>query len=239
MNSNKKTARIAGFWYLLLGITAGYSWLYTTKVFVAGNAALTANNILQSESQYLIAIVSSLIGQISFIILGFALYRLLKHVNETHAKLMLAFMLVSVPIMFVNIIFQTGALFVLNRADYLNAFSKEQINSISMLIMNFHFTGLHIVEIFWGLWLFPLSYLVYKSNYFPKILALLLIIAGLCYLIGSLAYLLNLKFYSTIQIYLSIPESVGELSIVFWLLIKGVKGQKAFSKQPYSQQISF
>ena len=135
-------------------------------------------------------------------------------------------MLVSVPIMFINIFFQTEALFVLNRSGYLNVFSAEQINSLSMLFMNLYFTGVHIVEIFWGLWLFPLSYLVYKSKYFPKILALFLIIAGLCYLIGSMCYLLDLEFYSTIQFYLSIPESIGELSIVFWLLIKGVKKQK-------------
>ena len=223
VNTIKKSARIAGFWYLLLGIGAGYSWVYTTKIFVAGNAALTATNILQSESQYLIAIVSSLLGQISFIFLGLALYRLLKQVNETQAKLMITLILVSVPIMFINIIFQTGALFVLNRSGYLMVFSTEQINSISMLFMNMHITGVHIVEIFWGLWLFPLSYLVYKSNYFPKILSLLLIIAGLSYLIGSLIYLSNLEFYSTIQIYLSVPESIGELAIVFWLLIKGVK----------------
>ncbi len=226
INSIKKRARIAGFWYLLLGICAGYSWIYTKKIFVAGNAAQTANNILKSESQYLAAIVSSIIGQISFILLGLALYRLLKKVHETQSKLMITFMLVSVPIMFVNIIFQTEALFVLNRGGYLNIFSTEQINSLSMLFMNLYFTGIHIVEISWGLWLFPLSYLVYTSNYFPKILALLLVIAGLCYLIGSMSYLINLEFYSTIQTYLSIPESIGELSIVFWLLIKGVKEQK-------------
>jgi hypothetical protein len=114
-------------------------------------------------------------------------------------------------------------LLVLHSASYLNVFSAEQINSLSMLFMNLNFTGVHIVEIFWGLWLFPLGYLVYESNFFPKILAFLLIIAGLSYLIGSLTYLTNPDFYSIIQGYLSIPESIGELSIVFWLLIKGVK----------------
>ena len=229
--SIKQIARIAGFWYLLLGIGAGYSWIYTTKVFVAGNAALTANNILHSESQYLIAIVSSIIGQVAFIMLGLALYRLLKHVHETQARIMITFVLVSVPIMFVNIIFQTEVLFVLNRADYLNVFSTEQINSLSLLFLNLYFTGVHIVEIFWGLWLFPFSYLVYKSNYFPKFFTVLLILAGISYLIGSLAYLINLKFYSTIQMYLSIPESIGELSIVFWLLLKGVKEQKTIKEE--------
>src|SRR5574341_2017923 len=80
--SLRKTARIAGFWYLLLGITAGFSWMYISKIIVSGNAALTANNIVSSQSQYLIAIISNIIDQTSFIFLVLALYRLLKQVDQ-------------------------------------------------------------------------------------------------------------------------------------------------------------
>jgi hypothetical protein len=219
---NKKTARIAGFWYLMLGIGAGYSWIYITKIFAVGNATLTAENLLQSETQYITALIFSIIGQISFVFLGLVLYRLLKQVNESQAKTMLTLVLVSVPIMFVNIILQTGALVVLNRADYLNVFSTEQIYSIAMTFLDLSITGVHIVEIFWGLWLFPLAWLIYKSNFLPKILTYLLVLSGICYLMGSLSYLINPTFFALIGTFLSIPESIGELAIVFWLLIKGV-----------------
>jgi hypothetical protein len=223
MVANKRIARFAGLWYLILAITSGYSWMFINKILVVGNATLTTNNILRLESQYLIAIVSNIIGQISFILLGLALYNLLKQVNKTQAKLMLSFILISVPIMFINIFFQTGSLLVLNRFDYLKVFSPDQINSISMLFMNLNIVGVHIVEIFWGLWLFPFSYLVYKSNYFPKIFAILLVISGLGYLIGSLSSLTHPGFYAAIEKFLSIPEALGESVMVIWLLIIGIK----------------
>ena len=223
MIANKRIARFAGLWYLILAITSGYSWMFITKIFVVGNPTLTTNNILGSESQYLIAIVSNIIGQISFIFLGLALYNLLKQVNKTQAKLMLSFILISVPIMFINIFLQTGSLLVLNRFDYLKVFSLDQLNSISMLFMNLNIVGVHIVEIFWGLWLFPFAYLVYKSNFFPKILAILLVVSGLGYLIGSLSSLTLPGFYGEIGKYLSIPEALGESVMVIWLLIIGIK----------------
>ena len=222
MNTNKKTARVAGLWYLLLGITTGFSWMYITKIYVAGNAALTANNIMGSESQYLIAIICNIIGQISFIFLGLALYRLLKQVNESQARLMLTFVLVSVPVMFINILFQTGAMVILRGDDYLRVFSKDQLSALVTMLINFYIVGVHIVEIFWGLWLFPFSYLVYKSGFFPKILTFLLIISGIGYLIGSLTYLINPGVYVVIEKFISLPEALGELAMVFWLLIMGI-----------------
>ena len=221
--AHKAIARFAGLWYLILAITSGYSWMFITKIYVVGNPTITANNILGSESQYLIAIVSNIIGQISFIFLGLALYNLLKQFNNTYAKLMLSFILISVPVMFINIFLQTGSLLVLSRFDYLKVFSSDQLNSISMLFMNLNIVGVHIVEIFWGLWLFPFAYLVYKSNYFPKILAVLLVISGLGYVVGSLSSLTLPEFYASIEKYISIPEAFGESVMVLWLLIIGIK----------------
>ena len=85
---NKKTARIAGWWYLVLAIGAGYSWMYITKTFVPGSAASTVQNILTTETQYILSIIGSIVGQIGFIFLALALYRLLKNVNQTQARLM-------------------------------------------------------------------------------------------------------------------------------------------------------
>jgi hypothetical protein len=118
INASKRMARVAGLWYLLLAITSGFSWMYITQTFVAEDALLTAKNILSTQFQYLISIFSNIAGQISFIFLVLTLYRLFKKVHESQAKLMLAFVLVSVPIMFINIIFQTGAFVILSRPNY-------------------------------------------------------------------------------------------------------------------------
>ena len=104
---------------------------------------------------------------------------------------MLTLILVSIPIMFVNIIIEVGAFFVLKRADYLSVFTNEQIYSIAMMFVDLHIIGVHIVEIFWGLWLFPFAYLIYKSEFIPKILAILVILSGIGYCFGSISYLIN------------------------------------------------
>lgn len=222
MKASKRMARVAGLWYLLLAITSGFSWMVITKTFVAGDAILTAKNILTTESQYIISIISNIVAQISFIYLVLTLYRLLKKVNELQAGLMLTFVLVSVPIMFINIIFQIGAFVILSRANYLKVFTADQIAVYATMFIHLNIIGVHVVEIFWGLWLFPLSYLVYQSNFFPRIIAFLLFISGGGYLVGSFTYLINPGIYGVIEKYLSIPESLGELVMLFWLLIKGV-----------------
>jgi hypothetical protein len=226
INESKKIARIAGIWYLVLAIGAGYSWMFITNIYVDGNATLTAENIVRSEFRYVIAIISGIIGQLGFILLGLTLYRLFKQVNEHISKIMVTLVLISVPITFSAIIIETGALIVLKRADYLNVFTTEQIHSIAMTFVSLHIEGIHIVTIFWGLWLFPLAYLVYKSNFIPKVFVILLILSGICYCIGSISPLTNPVFYAKIEYILSIPEAVGEVSLLLWLLIKGVSVKK-------------
>jgi hypothetical protein len=227
VNDAKRIARTAGLWYLLLGITSGYSWMYITKIFAVGNASLTVNKILGSETEYFVSIAGSIAGQISFVLLALTLFRLLRHIHELQAGLMLAFVLVSVPIMFVNLLFQTGVLIVLHRVEYLAVFSSDQLSAIAMLLLHLSTIGVHIAGIFWGLWLFPLGSLVYKSEYFPAILAVLLMISGTCYLIGSISSLMVPALYTEIEKYLSAPEALGELAMVFWLLIKGINTPKA------------
>ncbi|MCL2066215.1 MAG: DUF4386 domain-containing protein [Treponema sp.] len=226
MNEDKKTAKIAGIWYLLLAIGAGLSWMLTGNIYVSTDAALTAENIVQFKSQYIIAILLSIVGQIAFILLGLTLHQLLKQVHEFISKIMAALVLVSIPITFAVIIIQTGAFIVLNRADYLNVFTTAQIGAIAMTLLSLHITGIHIVTIFWGLWLFPLACLVYKSNFIPKIIAILLTLSGICYCIGSISPLVSPELYAKIENALSIPETIGEVTLLLWLLIKGVSAKK-------------
>jgi hypothetical protein len=226
MKENKRIARIAGVWYLLFVITAGLCQMYLTKTFVADNANATAQNILATESQYLLSIFGSIFGHIiCFLFVVLLLYRLLKNVNKTQAKLMLSLVLVSVSAMFVNIIFQVGTLFVLNRAEYFTEFTTGQIYEISTLFLQLRFIGEYVVGIFWGLWLFPLAYLVYESNFIPKIIACLLIFAGICHIVDCTLFLTNQNIHAILTDYLMIG-ALGEAVMFLWLLIKGVSMPK-------------
>jgi hypothetical protein len=220
---NKKTARIAGWWYLVLAIGAGYSWMYITKTFVPGSAASTVQNILTTETQYILSIIGSIVGQIGFIFLALALYRLLKNVNQTQARLMVTLVFISVSVMFVNIIFQTSALVFLSRSNYFIAFSTAQIAELTTMFLHLNIIGVYVVDIFWGLWLLPLAYLVYHSHFFPRIIAFVLVISALGYIVDSLSFLINQDVHLMLRNYLSIPEALGEVTMLLWLLIKGVK----------------
>ena len=94
MHPLKKAARIAGAVYLSMVITAPFSLLYVPgKLIVHGNAAATGANILAHETMFRFGIVADLFGQVIFICLAVALYRLLSDVNKTWALLMLGFVL--------------------------------------------------------------------------------------------------------------------------------------------------
>jgi hypothetical protein len=222
LTTNKKTARIAGLWYLLLAIGSGYSWMYITKTFVMGSAALTVQHILSTESQYIISILFSIVGQIAFVFLALALYRLLENVNQSQAKLMLTLVIISVAVMLVNIIFQTAALVFLQRTSYFSAFTKAQVAEITTMFLHLNIIGVYVVDIFWGLWLFPLAYLCYQSDFIPKIIALFLVLSGLGYIVDSCSFLINQDVHSFLSNYLSLPEALGEVILLLWLLIKGV-----------------
>ena len=219
---NWKIARIAGWWYLVLAIGAGYSWTYITKTFVSESAVSTVQNILATETQYVLSIIASIIGQIGFVFLVLSLYRLFKNVNQTQARLMVTLVVISVSVMFVNIIFQTSALVFLQRTHYFLAFSTAQIGELATLLLHLNIIGVYVVDIFWGLWLLPLAYLTYHSNFFPKIIAYVLVISAVGYMVDSLSFLINQDLHTALRNYLSIPEALGEVTMLLWLLIKGV-----------------
>ena len=226
MNEQKRTARIAGLWYLVLAITAGYSWTYITNTFAGESAALTIRNILATEARYIVSIICSIVGQTAFLFLALSLHRLFKNVNQTQARLMLTFVIIAVAIMFVNIIFQTGALVFLKRANYLTAFSAAQVSEVVTMFLHLHIMGVYVVDIFWGLWLFPLACLAYQSNFIPKIIVFVLVISGIGYIIDSLSFIINQEAHAMLSKYLWLPEALGEVVMLLWLLIKGVSAPK-------------
>jgi len=231
LKENKKTARIAGIWYLLFIITAGISQMYLNKIFVADNAVATAQNILATQNQFLLIFFSSIFGHIiCFLLLVLGLYRLLKRFDKMQAKLMFSLVLVSVSVMFVFLMFQISALFVLKRAEFFIEFSAEQIAEISTLFLQMRFIGEYVIGIFWGLWLFPLAYLGYKSNFIPKIIVYLLVITGFCHIIDCTLFLISQNLHSLFTDYVLGFGALGEISMMLWLLIKGISTPKTIEK---------
>ena len=222
MKSNKRTARIAGLIYLILIIAGVFANLVVrSSLIVPGDAAATANNIMASEWLFRLAYMSDLIMITCMVLLPLVLYVLLKPVNKNIALLMMIFALVSVPIMYTNMLNHFAPLLVLSGADYLTVFAADQLNAQAMLFLNLHEAGYNVI--FFGLWLLPLGYLIYKSGYFPRILGVLVVIAGFSSMIDVCTFFLFPSYTEIISSVFMVPSAIGEFALCGWLLIRGAK----------------
>jgi uncharacterized protein DUF4386 len=223
MNPTKKQARIAGLWYLVLGVTAPIGLVYVPgKVIVPGNATATVDHLRASESLVRIGIGSELFHQVIGVFLVLALYRLFKAVNQKYAVLMVIFSLLALPIIFLNVLNDIAALVLVSGADFLSAFDKRQLDALAYLFLRLHSQGIIVASIFWGLWLFPFGILIIRSGFIPRFLGVLLFIAGSAYIVNSSTSVL-LPLYTPLVNKVAMVLYVTELPIMFWLLIWGAK----------------
>ncbi len=223
MHPTDKAARVAGAVYLSLVLTAPFSLLYVPgKLIVRGNAAATADNILAHETLFRLAILADLVGQVIFICLAIALYRLLSGVNKTWAGLMVAFVLASAAVGFFNTLNDIAALILFRGADFLAVFDKPQRDALGMLFIRLHSQGIFIDEMFWGLWLFPFGLLVFRSGFLPRFIGVWLMINCFGYVVLSITALFFPAYYEA-AFRMAQAVLFGELAIMLWLLIKGAK----------------
>jgi hypothetical protein len=228
MNTNKKTARLAGFLYLLYIIVSIVASILRDKSVVLGDAAATAKNILSSEWLFRASFVSDLVSGLLFFLTAWALYVLLQPVNKNIALLFMLLNLAGVAIQCANLLNQFAALLLLCGADYLQVFRADQLQALAMLFLTFYKNGFWICQIFYGAWLFPLGYLVYKSGFLPRLLGIVLIIHCVGWLMTFLQFFL-FPNYTGIT-YLTYPLGfIAEFGLSLWLLIMGAKGQKTAS----------
>jgi len=224
VKTTQQQARYAGFLYLLLALSAPIGLMYVPgKLIVSGNATATADNIRASGWLLRIGIASELIHQVIVIFLVLALYRLFKAVNETQAKqVVILGALVSVPIMFVNVLNNIAALFLVSGSDVLSVFERPQLDALAYLFLHLHGKGITVASIFWGLWLFPFGMLVIRSGFIPRVFGFLMMIAGIAYLASSFATLVVPKLAPLVG-QVALPLEVAEVPIIFWLLIWGAR----------------
>jgi hypothetical protein len=215
MNSIKNTARLAGLLYLILGALSAFGLTYVPSVIIApGDAATTIGNIVANEQLFRLGIVCNLLTFTVNIFVAVFLYKLLKPVNEGMASLMVILALVGVSIAMLNELNQVAVLLV-SGADYSTAFTVP-------LFLDLYEHGFSITHIFFGLWLLPMGYLIFKSGFLPRFLGVLLTIA--CF--GYLADFTLLFLFPDVGVGVKEFTFVGEVALLLWLLIKGVNVEK-------------
>ena len=228
MNTNKNTARAAGLIYLVVIITGMFSLAYVPKKLIDWNSGTTTfNNITASPSLFRLGIYSSVVCYVAFTFLPLVLYKLLRTVNESHARAMVILALLSVPLSFNNLQHKYAALTLTGKESSLQNVSIEDLQSKLMFSLHQYNDGLLLATVFWGLWLFPFGLLVYRSGFMPKLLDVLLMSGCVGYLINFTGQTL-FENYSKIGIgkYMGMLPAVAEIGTCFWLLFFGLKTKR-------------
>jgi Domain of unknown function (DUF4386) len=224
MTSPRRLARIAGVLYLLNGITAGFSFGYVLgKVYVPGNAATTAANVLANPGLVRLGGVFDLFQATEWAFLAMTLYLLLRHVHQNAANAMVVLVAIGSAITCLNDVFQFESVRVATGGSYAATLGAAGSSALVLLLLDLHHSGFLIAQIFFGLWLVPLGYLAYRSAMFPKPLGVVLIVGGACYLVGMLAVFLVPEFGERINTIVTIPCTIAEVSMLLYLLVVGVK----------------
>src|SRR5712691_6066001 len=228
MSWTRNPGRVVGFWYLLLVLGGPLRLIYIpNKLFVHDNAAATASNIAAHEWLFRFGMLSDLFGAVVLIFLVLAFYRLFKDVDQQLAVLL------------VIVVSDAGALMVARSGsggaggvDFLSVFDKPQRDALVLLFLRLHHAQIVAAEILWGLWLFPMGALAYKSRFLPRFIGVWLIINGVAYIVLSLTGLFFPDYQNKVFAY-SQPALFGELAIMLWLVFKGA-GAHSPSLQPQS-----
>jgi hypothetical protein len=222
--SPSASARIAGLWFLLLAVCSFFTTLAVDgKIYVPGNAAVTAANMLANAWLFRLGIVSDLVGEVGFIFAGLAFYRLFASVDRHQARSLLALVVASVPIAFLVTLNKFAPIILLGDAVFLKSFDPAQLQTLAMLFIELHKWGIVIVSVFWGLWLLPLGILAYKSGFIPKIFGILLIVNFTSYMVNEFLAFLFPEAKLLIAPVMTVLLAIGEVPFLFWLLIRGAR----------------
>jgi len=222
VGSRQGMARLAGILYLAFIVVFAVSTSVEGKPIVWGDAAATAKNIASSEWMFRIGNTGEVVSTLLFLLSAWALYVLLRPVGRNLALLFLLLNLAGVAAECACIVIRAGTLELLGRPSSLHAFSPDQLHDLGMLLLKVSGSGGVVQTLFYGAWLFPLGYLVFKSGFLPRFLGVLLLLDGLCMTVCFLQLSLFPGYekltYPTFPIMF-----IAEFGLAVWLIFKGVR----------------
>ena len=211
-------ARLAGVFYLLMGLGVFAHLGVRAGVHVPGDAALTAANLAADPTLFRFALVADIAMAIAFVFVGVTLYVLFKHVDRHAAGALLVFVAVGAGMILTNLLLHQAALVVATDPTYSAVGSDELV----LLLLDLHADGYALAGVFFGLWLLPVGYLGYRYGVFPKVLSVLLLIAGASWIVDTLVGFAFPELPGVVHTMLTAP-TLAEFWLMAYLLIKGVR----------------
>jgi hypothetical protein len=220
-------ARTIGVLYLFVIVVGFFAYGYVPGKVVAGDAAVTAGNILDHELLWRAGIVASLMVVVAAVPQLLFEYLLLRPVQRNVALLAVLFNTVSLVIESLSALGHLGALAMLSGRDSLNGAMTHQLQAWASLAIDLHDADLNISFLFFGCVCLLYGYLIFRSTFLPRFLGVLMALAGLCYASNSLLVFLDLHVLPASGVpLLLVPAGLSELILCLWLLVMGVDVRK-------------
>jgi Domain of unknown function (DUF4386) len=219
--SLRQAALVAGLGLLALAVLAPVAnFGVLQKLIAPGDAKTTAQNIAAAQGLFRIAIGSLFVVAVLDVVVAWALYILFQPVNRSLSLLAALFRVVYATMFAMALNNLLSALQLLGGADFLKAFGTDQLQAQMMVVLSTFQSGWDLALIFFGLHLFILGMLVFWSGKGLRVLGILVIAAGLGYVVDGGGKLLLPNYTMTVSTF----TFVGEALLILWLLWKGIRG---------------
>ncbi len=195
-------------------------------LIVRGDAAATANNILASEPLYRLGVAAKFVDYTVYLAVTVILYALLKPVSKSSALLAAAFSFVGTAVIAAAALFYFAPLVLLGGASAFSVLGAERLQALAFLSLRLNSVGSSIALVFFGLHLVLIGWLIVKSRFLPRILGVLSVIGGTCFLINSFANFLSPPLAAQLPAYIFLPGALAQAVLALWLFLVGVNGAK-------------
>lgn len=225
MNTNIKTARMAGFLYLSYVLVTILGTAVSSNLVVSGDATATASRMMASAWRWRAGFMAELVAGGLFLLTAWALFVLLRPVHKNLAILFMLLNLAGVAVQSLNTLNLVAPLVLQSGAEYLKVLPAGQLQALAMVFLDLHEHGFMLAQLFYGAWVFPLGWLVYRSGFLPKTLGILLMADCFAVLIWFLQFFLFPGYQAVSYPFWAI-SFIAEVSLTLWLLIKGAKDQQ-------------
>ncbi len=237
--SPRARARITGGIYLLFFLTALLGEFFTQQAGISGigalpgDAAAIANNIQAHESFYLLGVALGLISTACYVAVTALFYQLFRPVSRSLAFMAAFFGLVGCAITAFGSLFQLAPLAVLGDNPYLSVFTVKQSQALALLFLHLNAQVGSIALVFFGLFQILIGYLIFRSTFLPRMLGVLMALAGL----GWLVFLAP-PLAALLLTYLEVLGILAEALLMLWLIVMGVNAERwNLTAQPNNAQI--
>jgi hypothetical protein len=221
--SPRSLARMAGTFQLLEAITAGCGQIVVLgRLVVSGNAAATASNIVRHQQLFWFGFALSLLGVVFHLVYAFLFYELFKPVNRRLSFFAMLVLLIATAVQTLMAVFYLGPGLVLDAGKSLGAFSAEQWQTLAYTFLRLNGYAFDTHLFLFGFWCLLVGILIFRSTFLPRILGVLLAMAG----VGWMMYLVPPVANRLFMPYIAVASALGEIPLELWLIVMAVNAQR-------------